>query len=136
MLKFMLDTDIAIYTIKNRPEVVRLAFNAHAGQMCISSVTQMELVFGAEKSSDPVRNLTTVEGFIARLEVLDFNSAAAIHTGQIRAELARKGNPIGLCDQMIAGHARSQGLIVVTKNVREFVRVPGLRVENWVIEPA
>ncbi len=131
MLKFMLDTDISIYTIKNRPEAVRQAFNAHAGQMCISSITQMELVFGAEKSSNPTRNLMDVEGFTARLEVLDFNSAAAIHAGQVRAELARKGTPIGPYDQMIAGHARAQGLIVVTNNMAEFLRVPGIRVENW-----
>lgn len=129
----MLDTNIAIYTMKNRPEAVRAAFNAHAGQMCVSSITQMELIYGAEKSANPTRNLADVEGFIARLEVLDFNSAAAIHAGQIRAELAVKGTPIGPYDQMIAGHARSLGLIVVTNNLAEFQRVPGLRVDNWVV---
>ncbi len=132
MLKFMLDTNIVIYTMKNRPEAVRAAFNAHAGQMCVSTITQMELIYGAEKSANPTRNLADVEGFIARLEVLDFNSAAAIHAGQIRAELAAtKGTPIGPYDQMIAGHARSLGLIVVTNNLAEFQRVPGLRVDNW-----
>lgn len=131
MLKFMLDTDISIYTIKNRPQAVREAFNAHAGQMCISAVTQMELVFGAEKSSMPAHNLADVEGFLARLEVLDFGAAAATHAGQIRAELGKLGKPIGPYDQMIAGHARSLGLIVVTNNIGEFERVPGLRVANW-----
>lgn len=131
MLKYMLDTDISIYTIKNRPEAVRAAFNAHAGQMCVSVVTQMELIFGAEKSSQPARNLADVEGFLARLEVLDFNAAAATHAGQIRAELSKLGKLIGPYDQMIAGHARSLGLIVVTNNIGEFARVPGLRVENW-----
>lgn len=133
MLKFMLDTNIVIYTMKNRPEAVRAAFNAHAGQMCVSAITQMELIYGAEKSANPTRNLADVEGFIARLQVLDFNSAAAIHAGQIRAELAVKGTPIGPYDQMIAGHARSLGLIVVTNNLAEFQRVPGLRVDNWVV---
>jgi tRNA(fMet)-specific endonuclease VapC len=131
MLKFMLDTDISIYTIKNRPAVVRDAFNAHAGQMCVSTVTQMELIFGAEKSSMPARNLADVEGFLARLEVLDFDAAAATHAGQIRAELARLGTPIGPYDQMIAGHARSRGLVVVSNNTAEFARVAGLRIANW-----
>lgn len=131
MLKYLLDTDISIYTIKNRPDRVRAAFNAHAGQMCVSTVTRMELIYGAEKSAHPARNLADVEGFLARLDVLDFDAAAATHAGQIRAELARLGQPIGPYDQMIAGHARSRGLIVVSNNILEFSRVPGLRVENW-----
>ena len=73
-----------------------------------------------------------MEGFTARLDVLDYNALAAEHTGQLRAELAKTGTPIGPYDQMIAGHARSRGLIVVTNNVREFQRVPGLRIEDWV----
>ncbi|MCU1755895.1 MULTISPECIES: type II toxin-antitoxin system tRNA(fMet)-specific endonuclease VapC [Pseudomonas] len=132
MLKFMLDTNICTFTIKNRPEHVREAFNAHHGQLCISTVTLMELVFGAEKSSNPQRNLAVVEGFAARLEVLKYDCEAAANTGQLRAELAKLGTPIGPYDQMIAGHARSQGLILVTNNTREFERVPGLRIEDWV----
>ena len=91
----------------------------------------MELIYGAEKSQAPERNLSVVEGFVSRLEVLDYDALAAIHSGQIRAELARKGTPVGPYDQMIAGHARSRGLIVVTNNVREFERIPGLRTEDW-----
>ncbi len=132
MLKYMLDTSIVIYTIKNKPQVVREAFKVHYGQICISTVTLMELIYGAEKSSSPERNLSDVEGLAARLEVLDYDDHAAIHTGQIRAELAKAGKPIGPYDQMIAGHARSRGLIVVTNNEKEFKRVPGARVENWV----
>lgn len=132
MLKFMLDTNICTFTIKNRPEHVREAFNAHHGQLCISTVTLMELVFGAEKSSNPQRNLAVVEGFAARLEVLKYDWEAAANTGQLRAELSKLGTPIGPYDQMIAGHARSQGLILVTNNTREFERVPGLRIEDWV----
>ena len=128
----MLDTDISIYTIKNRPDSFRRTFNLHSGQLCISAITQMELIYRAENSSNPTRNLADIEGYIARLEVLDFNPAAAIHAGQIRAELARAGTPIGPYDQMIAGHARSLGLIVVTNNSAELSRVPGLRIENWV----
>ena len=132
MLKYLLDTNICIFTIKNKPQSVREAFNRHHGQLCISSVTLMELIYGAEKSSSPGSNLAVIEGFAARLEVLSYDANAAAHTGQLRAELARAGKPIGPYDQMIAGHARSQGLIVVTNNRREFDRVPGLRSEDWV----
>ena len=135
MLKFMLDTNICIFTIKNRPQEVRNAFKRHQGQMCISSVTLMELIYGAEKSSNPERNLAEVEGFAARLEVLNYGCEAAAHTGQLRAELFRAGTPVGPYDQMIAGHARSAGLIIVTNNQREFQRAPGLRVEDWVARP-
>lgn len=131
MLRYMLDTNICIFTVKSRPPQVREAFNRHHGQICISSVTLMELIYGAEKSAHPERNLSVVEGFAARLEVLAYDEIAASHTGQLRAELARSGTPIGPYDQLIAGHARSRGLIVVTNNRREFDRVPGLRVEDW-----
>ncbi|MFG0629890.1 tRNA(fMet)-specific endonuclease VapC [Pseudomonas sp. xss_2] len=132
MLRYMLDTNICIFTIKNKPQAVRDAFNRHHGQLAISTVTLMELVYGAEKSAAPERNLAVVEGFAARLEVLDYNSHAAAQSGQLRAELAQAGTPIGPYDQMIAGHARACGLILVTNNLREFQRVPGLRVEDWV----
>lgn len=132
MLKYMLDTNICIFTIKSRPAQVREAFKRHSGQLCISTVTLMELIYGAEKSSQPERNLADVEGFAARLEVLPYDTQAAMHSGQLRAELAKLGKPIGPYDQMIAGHARAMGLIVVTNNLREFERVPGLRVEDWV----
>lgn len=132
MLKYMLDTNICIFTMKNKPQHVREVFKAHHGQLCISTVTLMELIYGAEKSSNQARNLADVEGFAARLEVLKYDQDAAAHTGQLRAELAKAGMTIGPYDHMIAGHARSQGLILVTNNLREFNRVPGLRVEDWV----
>jgi tRNA(fMet)-specific endonuclease VapC len=132
MIKFMLDTNICIFTIKNKPQNVRQAFNRHNGQLCISAVTLMELIFGAEKSAAPEKNLAVIEGFTARLEVLPFDNEAAAHTGMIRSELAKAGTPIGPYNQMIAGHARSRGFIVVTNNLREFQRVSGLRVEDWV----
>ncbi|WP_435955762.1 type II toxin-antitoxin system tRNA(fMet)-specific endonuclease VapC [Dryocola sp. BD626] len=131
MLKYMLDTNICIFTIKNKPQEVREAFNRFYGQMCISSITLMELIYGAEKSANPEKNLAVIESFAARLEVLNFGSEAAAHSGQVRAELAKKGAPIGPYDNMIAGHARSLGLTVVTNNLREFERVAGIRVEDW-----
>lgn len=135
MLRYMLDTNICIFTIKNKPQVVREAFNRHHGQLAISTVTLMELIYGAEKSAAPERNLAIVEGFAARLDVLDYDIQGAAHTAQLRAELAKAGTPIGPYDRMIAGHARARGLTLVTTNLREFQRVPGLRVEDWVTHP-
>ena len=132
MLKYMLDTNICIYVNKNRPPEIREAFNRHAGQICLSAVTWGELVYGAEHSARPEENLAVIEGMSARLEVLAFETHDANHFGQIRSELYRIGNPIGPYDMMIAGHARARGLVLVTNNLREFERMPGLRTENWV----
>lgn len=132
MLKYMLDTNIVIYAMKNRPERIRDAFKKHDGQMCISSITLGELIYGAEKSAAPEQNLADIESMIARLEVRPFDAAAAIHFGQVRASLAKIGKPIGPYDAMIAGHARALALVLVTNNENEFQRVPGLMRENWV----
>lgn len=131
MLRYMLDTNILIYTVKNRPEVVRQHFEAHDGEICVSSVTAMELLYGAHKSQAVRRNLDVIEALLARLEIMDFDLAAAEHAGQIRAELAVSGTPIRPFDVMIAGHARSKGLCLVTNNEGEFARVSGLRLANW-----
>ncbi|WP_417912888.1 type II toxin-antitoxin system tRNA(fMet)-specific endonuclease VapC [Candidatus Electronema sp. TJ] len=132
MLKYMLDTNIVIYVIKRRPPEVAETFNRHAGQMCVSSITFAELIHGAEKSSRPEHNMRQVEDFASRLEVLDYGRKAALHYGDIRADLERKGATIGVNDLHIAGHARSEGLTLVTNNLREFDRVAGLRLENWI----
>jgi len=128
----MLDTNIAIYVIKRRPKELLQVFNQYTGQLCISSITLAELFHGVEKSSLVDHNLKNVEDFVSRLEVLEYGSKAASHYGNIRADLERKGTPIGVNDLHISGHARSEGLIIVTNNMREFERVPGLRVENWI----
>ena len=133
MLNYMLDTNIVIYTIKNKPASVRAAFKKHDSRMCISRITYTELVYSAERSSNPERNLASFEGFVARMDVLPLGDSAAGHAGQIRAELAKLGMPIGPYDHLIAGHARSQGLMLVTNNEKEFARLPGLRTENWVL---
>jgi len=132
VLRYILDTDICIYTIKGRPDFLREKFNRFAPQLCMSSVTLAELFFGAEKSEQVERNLGVVESFAARMSVLPFGENAAAHYGEIRAKLERAGTPIGAYDLMIAGQARSEGLILVTNNTKEFGRVPGLRIENWV----
>ncbi|MFI5024225.1 MAG: type II toxin-antitoxin system VapC family toxin [Alphaproteobacteria bacterium] len=132
MLQYMLDTNICIYVIKNYPAKLRERFNRLAEQLSISSITLGELYYGAEKSARRLENLQAVEQFAARLEVLSFPPQAAAHYGQLRAELERLGRPIGAHDMLIGAHARAEGLIVVTNNAREFRRLPGLRVENWV----
>ena len=134
MLKFMLDTNIAIYIIKNRPVELVDVFNKNAGALCISTITLAELNHGVEKSSQPERNRRNVDDFVSRLEVLSYDDTAASHYGEIRADLEKKGSPIGVNDLHIAGHARSQALVLVTNNTGEFRRVEGLRIENWTMQ--
>jgi tRNA(fMet)-specific endonuclease VapC len=132
MLKYLLDTNIVIYVIKRRPLIALERFNREHGRMAVSSITLAELAHGAEKSSDPARNLRVVEDFFSRLAVLPYGEKAAWHYGNIRAGLEKTGTPIGVNDLHIAAHARSEGLALVTNNLREFERVPGLVLENWV----
>lgn len=127
MLQYMLDTNICNHVIKNYPAELRERFNRLAEQLCISSITLAELHYGAEKSARRLDNLQAIEHFSARLEVLSFSA----HYGQIRAELERAGRPAGPHDMMIGGHARSEGLVLVTNNQREFARMSGLRIEDW-----
>lgn len=131
MHKYMLDTNMCIYTIKRRPLEVLTTFNQHAGQMCVSAITLAELFHGAERSQHVERNLKVVEDFVSRLDVLDYSQQAAAHCGEIYVTLQRQGSAIGANDLHIAAHARCLGLILVTNDV-DFDRVPGLRVENWV----
>jgi len=135
MLKYMLDTNICIYVIKRRPLEVLETFNKFAGTLCISAITYAELCHGVEKSAQPEHNRRQVDDFISRLEILSYSHKAAAHYGEIRANLERQGKTIGVNDLHIAGHARSEGLIVVTNNLKEFERVYGLRFENWLEEP-
>lgn len=132
MLKYLLDTNIAIYVIKRRPIEVMGVFNENAGRMAISAVTLSELFHGAEKSAKVTQNLAVVEEFANLLEVLPYSAKAAQHYGAIRAALEKVGRPIGVNDLHIAAHARSEGLTLVSNNLGEFERVPGLITENWV----
>ncbi|MDZ5650699.1 type II toxin-antitoxin system tRNA(fMet)-specific endonuclease VapC [Nitrospirillum sp. BR 11828] len=135
MLRFMLDTNLCIRVLRDRPAGLRERFNAEAASLCISSVTLAELLYDAEKSAKPIETRNQVEAFAARLEVLPFNERAAAHYGNIRADLEQKGRVIGPYDLMIAGHARSLGLVVITGNLDEFRRVDGLLSEDW-LSPA
>lgn len=132
MLKYLLDTNIVIYVIKQRPMEVLSMFNKQQGRMAISAITLAELVHGGEKSQFPERNLAVVEDFCSRLITLPYDDSAAYHYGSIRAVLEKTGKTIGINDLHIAAQARSQGLILISNNLREFERVPGLLMENWV----
>ena len=133
MLRYLLDTNIVIYVIKRRPIEALEIFNENAGRMAISSITLAELLHGAEKSSKPPANLAVVEDFCSRLDVLAYGAKAAQHYGSIRAALELRGQTIGVNDLHIAAHARSEGLTLVTNNLREFKRVDALQLENWAV---
>ncbi len=133
MLRYLLDTNIVIYVIKRRPLQALEIFNQNAGRMAISAITLAELQHGAEKSSNPAANLAVVEDLCSRLEVLPYGAKAAQHYGAIRAALEKQGQTIGVNDLHIAAHARSEGLTLVSNNLREFERVPALVFENWAL---
>ena len=136
MLRYLLDTNFCIRVIRDRPSGLRPRFNAEADGLCISDVVLYELLYGAERSGRPAETRQQVDRFAARLSVLPFDTEAAAHTAEIRAKLERRSTTIGPYDLMIAGHARSRGLIVVTGNLRAFGRVDGLRSEDWLAEAA
>lgn len=133
MLRYLLDTNIVIYVIKRKPLSALQLFNDNEGHMAISSITLAELLHGAEKSNAPVRSLAVVEDFCSRLEVLPYGAKAAQHYGSIRAALERRGQSIGVNDLHIAAHARSEGLTLVSNNLREFERVEALQLDNWAV---
>ena len=131
-MRYMLDTNICIYVIKHKPEkVLKKLQTIHPEDVCISSVTYAELVHGVEKSAAVEKNRLALSMLLANMEILDFDAQAADCYGKIRADLEKKGRPIGPLDMMIAGHAQSLGYTVVTNNVKEFSGVSSLRIENW-----
>jgi tRNA(fMet)-specific endonuclease VapC len=131
MLRHMLDTNLCVRVLRDRPTTLRDRFNSEADSLCISTIVLTELLHGAAKSARSEHNRREVERFANRLEVLSFDAVAADHAADIRATLERRGQAIGGYDLLIAGHARSRGLIVVTGNLGEFNRVEGLRCEDW-----
>ena len=131
-MRYMLDTNICIYAIKHKPEKVFQKLQTVDPQdVCVSSVTYAELVHGVEKSAAVEKNRLALSMLLANIEILDFDVDAADCYGKIRANLEKKGTPIEPLDMMIAGHAMSMGYTVVTNNVKEFSRVPDLKIENW-----
>ncbi|HPY40997.1 MAG TPA: type II toxin-antitoxin system VapC family toxin [Thiolinea sp.] len=132
-MKYLLDTNICIYLIKEKPHEVLARFTTlKSSQVFISAISVFELYFGVEKSQAPKRNLAALEQFLRPMTVLDFTPKDAKQAAKIRADLQRKGTPIGAYDIQIAATALAQGLTVVTNNTSEFERVVGLKLENWV----
>jgi tRNA(fMet)-specific endonuclease VapC len=131
VISHLLDTDVCIYALKRRSRALIEKMEAHENRLGISDVTLFELYFGAERYEDPQSRITIIEDFASRLTILSFDSKAASHAGNIRATLESGGQKIGAYDLMIAGIARSQGLVLATNNLKEFNRVRGLRVEKW-----
>jgi len=132
MLRYMVDTNICIYVMHRKSRPLMEAFDQAAGLLCMSSITYGEMWFGAEKSERRDENLTSLSLFAARMEIPSFDPAAGEHFGEIRMQLERSGTPCGPYDMLIGAHARSLGLTLVTNNRRDFDRMPGLKVENWV----
>ncbi len=133
MLRYLLDTNLCIRLLRDRPAGLRERFNAAPQALAISTIVLSELLFGAEKSGRADAGRREVEAFAARIAVLVFDADAASHSAEIRWELACTGRTIGSYDLLIAGHARSRGLIVITGNLGEFALVAGLRCEDWTI---
>lgn len=132
-MKVMLDTNICIYVIKQRPESVLQRFRFFpVGDIGISAITLAELEYGVAKSAQPKKNREALAEFISPLDVAAFDRQATETYGRVRTTLEKQGRPIGAMDLLIAAHALSLGVRLVTNNEREFKRVPGLRVENWV----
>ena len=130
---YMLDTNICIYIIKQKPkEVIDHFKKMKENDICISSITYSELLYGAEKSSNVKKNLLALTMFLSNIETLPYDENASSEYGLIRAELEKDGKPIGPLDMLIAAHAKSLNIKLVTNNVKEFERVKGLKIENWV----
>ena len=131
---FMLDTNICIYAIKEKPQKVIDRVRAlRMSDLGISSIVLSELEYGAEKSSNSVQNRVALMQFLAGIDIAGYDAAAARHYGEIRTYLESNGQIIGAMDMLIAAHARSLGVILVTNNEKEFGRVPGLKIENWAL---
>ena len=132
-MKYMLDTNICIYAIKRKPKQFFIKLQEHEPEeICISSVTYAELVHGVEKSKAIEKNRLALALLLANIEIMNFDSLAAESYGKVRADLEKNGTPIGPLDMMIAGHAKSLGYTIVTNNTKEFNKVKGLKLENWV----
>jgi len=131
-VKYLLDTNICVFLIRRKPATVLARFQQYAiNEVGISAVTLAELRYGADKSQRPEQNHAALDAFLVPLALVDFDSHAAECYGSVRADLERRGTPIGPLDTMIAAHAISLGTPLVTNNAAEFSQVPGLQWEDW-----
>ena len=134
-MKYMLDTNICIFAIRNSNDNVLKKFHEHLDdELYISSITLAELMYGVEKNRKPEQNRNALLQFLTLIDIKEFSEKAAIEYGKIRAFLENQGTPIGPLDTLIAAHSVSENMILVTHNTKEFLRVPDLTVENWTFE--
>ena len=132
-MRYLLDTNICIYIAKRKPETVLARFERlRPGDVGMSVITYCELVYGAQKSQHTAQNMARIEELDQLVPALPLDRTTASQYGRIRAELEPKGSPIGAYDLLIAAHALSFNLVLVTNNTREFGRIAGLKLENWV----
>ena len=132
MIKFLIDTNICIYIMNKRPiEIIQKFKRFDVGQIGVSIITVSELQYGVAKSKNRMSNKQRLEEFLTPLEILPYDGAAASIYGEIRHNLEMQGKPVGPLDLLIAAHALSRNLVLVTNNEREFRRVKGLKVQNW-----
>ena len=132
-MNFLIDTNICIYIMNKRPpEVIHRFKNMEVGQIGISTITVSELNYGASKSNLRKQNFKRLEEFLAPFEIIPYSQSASKYYGEIRSRLENQGNVIGPLDLLIAAHALSENLTLVTNNEKEFKRIKSLKVENWV----
>jgi len=129
--RYLLDSNVVIDLLRGTPNLDRRKFVGAEGEIAISTITVMELEFGIERSARPETNRAEVTSLLSRLVIMPFDHSAALHSGRIRAYLSDQGLTIGPFDTLLAGHARSAALTMVTHNTQEFSRVPGLLIEDW-----
>jgi tRNA(fMet)-specific endonuclease VapC len=131
MIELMLDANICIRVMRNRPPEILARLEAEAGRMAVSVIVHHELEYGVRRADDPEKQAALLDKFLSLIVVIDFDEAASVHAADIKADLASRGNMIGPNDVLIAGHARSLGVKLITGNLKEFSRVEGLRCEDW-----
>jgi tRNA(fMet)-specific endonuclease VapC len=134
MLALLLDTNLCVRALRDRPPEIRDRLKAEFETICISSIVRYELYVGITLAGGGEQKKRELDEFLSPIPCLPFDDKAAFHAADIRADLTRKGNLIGPNDLLIAGHARSLGLTVITGNLREFARVDGLRCEDWLAD--
>jgi len=130
-MRVMLDTNTCIFVINNNNAVRSRFIAEYPFGMAISAITEAELWYGIENSSRPEKNSETLRAFLATVEIMPFDTMAAVEYGRVRAKLRRAGTPIGDRDTLIASHAKALGLTLVTNNIAEFKNVDGLQLEDW-----
>ena len=132
-MRYMLDTNACIFLMKGNAEILRNYLSNKSFGIAISSITVAELYYGVFNSEHVKKNGTNLTNFLIGLHIVEFDSGSAMEYGRIRADLRKKGSLIGQMDMLIAAHAKSRSLTLITNNIDEFKRVEGLEFEDWMV---